>query len=122
LVLRGGEMIFSHLFGGKHPSAAAEDGVEVVANAVEHVSAIPIWAYPLLGLLFFMLMHSQPLREFIANWSIRIYTGLRLFLYEWPVRLVNHPLVQRLRRSWLVCMTLWFVIHPLIVCGVLYLY
>ncbi|MHC4876335.1 MAG: hypothetical protein ACYTGL_07540 [Planctomycetota bacterium] len=81
------------------------------------------WMTAALGTFILLLIHVIPFRRAVANSFKYLFSVLRRFLYEWPVRFFRLQSIRRLMRSRPVLLFRKFILWPAIptslVCGVL---
>jgi hypothetical protein len=70
-------------------------------------------AFALLGLFFLALFHSPRFRGLLWNGLVRLWTGLRAVLHDWPAALLDLPWVRRVLGSKPYLLLYQFALAPL---------
>lgn len=81
---------------------------------------VPLWhmldLYICIGIILLGLVHSERLRHLASHAGLLLWHGVRGLLYDLPVWLFRHPLVQFLLGSWPFHLLVAFVVKPLVLC------
>jgi hypothetical protein len=89
----------------------------------KHVSSNLQWlGVLLLGTFLLGLLRLPGLRHALLQVGDGIYRGLRGTFYDLPVWLWRLPWLHEVLKSWPFLLVYWYILKPLLVCGVVWLY
>jgi hypothetical protein len=100
------------------------EAVKIILHKVQLPALPAVWdlaVVPLLGALVLGLMHSAGLRRECMRLAALAVIPLRKVFVEAPLWLVRLPVLRRAVASWAFQLFYWYVLKPLVVCGLLWL-
>lgn len=86
--------------------------------SITYLAWLPFLA---LGVFLLALIHIEPLRHGVARGFTWLGWAIRTVSWDWPVRVWRLPLVQAMVNSWPILLLYWFLLKPLLACGLIWL-
>lgn len=85
------------------------------------LSVYPLWTFPLLGLFFLGLIHLPALRRGVREGCRVFGRALHLTMVVAPGRFFRLPIFKQIAQSWPFLLFQWYVLKPLVLCGLIWL-
>jgi hypothetical protein len=100
------------------------EAVKIVLHMVDLPAPAVVWdliVVPVLGAFLLGLLQSAALRRGCVRLLKQAVVPLRMLFVDFPLWLVRLPVLRRVVSSWAFQLFYWYLLKPLIVCGLLWL-